>query len=171
MASQVLTFWGDVASEAWSLCGVGKGSVTGPMMGGLRVAPRTLSVECRLPLGKGDPPRGLPSPYRRYDGQHYIRAGRRPEPQSGFLGTGGGRWLNGWWKGLMIIKVINVFSQDRVQQRFVLIFSSSCRVRTFQLCNGDGVQRCARFLRLWRRWMGFFAVFPHFSRSSWLSRS
>ena len=28
-------------------------------MGGLRVAPRTLSVECRLPLGKGDPPHGL----------------------------------------------------------------------------------------------------------------
>ena len=58
-----------MAGEARSRPGVGKCSVTGPKMGGLRVALRTLSVECRL-LRESDP--------RRYCGQNYIRAGRRP---------------------------------------------------------------------------------------------
>ena len=50
-------------------------------MGGLRVAPRTLSVECCLLLD-GDPrPHWHQSPYRRYCGQQYIRAGRRPGAQ------------------------------------------------------------------------------------------
>ena len=86
--------WGSVASEAGCQPGVSKGSETRPVMGGLRVALETLSVECRL-LWVSDPrSHWHQSPYRRYCGQHYLRAGRRPGE---FLGRRGRRgWGGGW---------------------------------------------------------------------------
>ena len=83
--------------EARSQPGVGKGSDTGPMMGGFRVALRTLSVEC-LSLRVSDP-----RLYWHHCAEDtevnimFVQDGAQ-EPQSGFLdrrragGAGGGGW-------------------------------------------------------------------------------
>ena len=110
--------------------GVGKGSETGPMMDGLRVALRTLSVECCF-LPESDPrPYGHQSPYRRYYGQHYIRAGapKWVPGQERAAGQGGGGWrLRGEVLVLsqnnvlqcFVEQIIDDLGPDRVQRHFV----------------------------------------------------
>ena len=79
-----------MAGEAWSQPGVGEGSETGPVMGGLRVALRTLSVVCCL-LRESDPRAYWHQRARTEDTAVNITfvQGGAQEPQSGFLGRRG----------------------------------------------------------------------------------
>ena len=73
-----------MAGEARSAPGVGKSSEIGPIMGGLRVALRTLSVECCL-LQESDP---RPRSENTAVNITFVQGGAQ-EPQSAFLGRGG----------------------------------------------------------------------------------
>ena len=121
-----------LSGEAGSQPRVGKGSETGPMMGDLRVALRTLSVKCRL-FRESDPRPYWHQAYRRFCGQHYTWAGRRPGAQKsvppGQVRAGGaGGEADGVSVKVLVLfqkKVLQRAEQiiedkvvDRVQQRF-----------------------------------------------------
>ena len=86
-----------MAGEARCQPGLSKASETGPMMGVLRVALRTLSVECRLLRVSYPRSCSHQSPYRRYCGQRYIRAGQRPGARKWVPGQGRAAERGGGW--------------------------------------------------------------------------